>query len=39
MNYDEISIMLKALADPKRLKIIDILSCGSFVCLRYLRSL
>ena len=29
MNYDEMSVMLKALADPKRLKIIDILSCGS----------
>lgn len=29
MNYDEMSVMLKALADPKRLNIIDILSCGS----------
>ncbi|MDT2424077.1 metalloregulator ArsR/SmtB family transcription factor, partial [Enterococcus avium] len=29
MNYDELSVMLKALADPKRLKIIDLLSCGS----------
>ncbi|EAD4324360.1 ArsR family transcriptional regulator [Listeria monocytogenes] len=29
MNYDEMSVMLKALADPKRLKIIDMLSCGS----------
>ncbi|MBO0454620.1 MULTISPECIES: ArsR/SmtB family transcription factor [Enterococcus] len=29
MNYEEMSVMLKALADPKRLKIIDLLSCGS----------
>ena len=29
MDYEKISIILKALADPKRLKIIDILSCGS----------
>lgn len=29
MNYDEMSVMLKALADPKRLKTIDLLSCGS----------
>lgn len=29
MNYDEMSAMLKALANPNRLKIIDILSCGS----------
>ena len=30
MNYDEMSVMLKStLLDPKRLKIIDILSCGS----------
>lgn len=29
MNYDEMSKTLKALADPKRLKIVDLLSCGS----------
>ncbi|GGI66555.1 ArsR/SmtB family transcription factor [Enterococcus alcedinis] len=29
MNYEELSVMLKALANPKRLKIIDLLSCGS----------
>lgn len=29
MNYEEMSVILKALADPKRLKIIDLLSCGS----------
>lgn len=29
MNYEELSLILKALADPKRLKIIDLLSCGS----------
>ncbi|MDU5337190.1 metalloregulator ArsR/SmtB family transcription factor [Enterococcus sp.] len=29
MNYEEMSKTLKALADPKRLKIIDLLSCGS----------
>lgn len=29
MNYSELSLMLKAIADPKRLKIIDLLSCGS----------
>lgn len=27
-NYEEVSKLLKALADPNRLKIIDILSCG-----------
>lgn len=27
-NYEETSKILKALADPNRLKIIDILSCG-----------
>lgn len=27
-NYEETSKVLKALADPNRLKIIDILSCG-----------
>lgn len=27
-NYEDISKILKALADPNRLKIIDILSCG-----------
>lgn len=29
MTYEEMATMLKALADPKRLKIIDLLSCGS----------
>lgn len=29
MNYEDMSKTLKALADPKRLKIIDLLSCGS----------
>ena len=29
MNYDEMSKTLKALADPKRLKIVELLSCGS----------
>lgn len=29
MNYEEISLMMKALADPSRMKIVDILSCGS----------
>lgn len=29
MNYSEVSVMLKALADPQRLKIVDLLSCGS----------
>lgn len=29
MNYEEISIILKAMADPNRIKIINLLSCGS----------
>ena len=29
MNYVELSVMLKALADPNRLKIVDLLSNGS----------
>lgn len=29
MNYDETSCVLKAMADPKRLKIIDLLSNGT----------
>lgn len=29
MNYDRISATLKAMADPKRMKIIDLLSSGS----------
>ncbi|MGX7204646.1 ArsR/SmtB family transcription factor [Enterococcus pingfangensis] len=29
MNYTEMTKLLKALADPNRLKIIDLLSCGS----------
>ena len=29
MNYDETSYVLKAMADPKRLKIIDLLSNGT----------
>lgn len=28
LNYEESSRVLKALADPNRLKIVDILSCG-----------
>lgn len=28
LNYEENSIVIKALADPSRLQIIDILSCG-----------
>lgn len=28
MNYEESSKIIKAIADPNRLKIIDILSCG-----------
>lgn len=29
MDYEKMSLMLKALADPNRMKIVDILSCGS----------
>lgn len=29
MNYEKIALILKALADSKRLKIVDILSCGT----------
>ena len=29
MNYENYGQMLKAMADPNRLKIIDLLSCGS----------
>lgn len=29
MEYDKLSLTLKAMADPKRMKIIDLLSCGS----------
>lgn len=29
MDYEKTSQVLKALADPKRMKIIDLLSCGS----------
>lgn len=29
MNYEELSTVLKAISDPKRIKIIDLLSCGS----------
>lgn len=29
MNYEKLSLVLKAMADPKRMKIIDLLSCGS----------
>lgn len=29
MDYEAISKILKAMADPKRMKIIDLLSCGS----------
>ena len=29
MNYEETALILKAIADSKRLKIIDLLSCGS----------
>ncbi|MBU5362038.1 metalloregulator ArsR/SmtB family transcription factor [Enterococcus raffinosus] len=36
MDYDELSQMLKALADPKRLKIIDLLSCGSLCACKIL---
>lgn len=28
MNYEQIAMQLKAMADPKRVKIIDLLSCG-----------
>lgn len=29
MDYEELSKVLKAISDPKRMKIIDLLSCGS----------
>jgi ArsR family transcriptional regulator len=29
VDYERISLQLKAMADPKRMKIIDLLSCGS----------
>jgi len=29
MDYEKTALLLKALADPNRLKIVDILSCGS----------
>ncbi len=29
MNYDELAKTLKALSDPNRVKIVDILSCGT----------
>lgn len=29
MNYEKTSLLLKAMADPKRMKIVDLLSCGS----------
>lgn len=28
MRYEEISVMMKAIAEPNRMKIVDILSCG-----------
>lgn len=28
MDYEKMSVMMKAMADPNRMKIIDILSCG-----------
>lgn len=28
MNYEELAKILKAMADPSRLKIVDLLSCG-----------
>lgn len=29
MNYESLSLILKSLADPNRMKIVDVLSCGS----------
>lgn len=29
MNYEKLSVVMKAMAHPSRMKIIDILSCGS----------
>lgn len=29
MNYESLSLVLKSLADPNRMKIVDVLSCGS----------
>lgn len=29
MDYEKVSLVLKAISDPKRIKIIDLLSCGS----------
>lgn len=29
MDYDKVAQVLKAMADPKRVKIIDLLSCGT----------
>ncbi len=31
--YTETAKILKALSDPKRLRIVDMLSCGGTVCL------
>lgn len=35
MNYESLSLVLKSLADPNHMKIIDLLSCGS-LCKCYL---
>ncbi|MEG0078196.1 ArsR/SmtB family transcription factor [Enterococcus sp.] len=37
MNYDEMAGILKALADPKRLKIIDLLTGGSLCACEILK--
>lgn len=37
MNYDEMAVILKALADPKRLKIIDLLTDGSLCACELLK--
>ena len=29
MNYESLSLVLKSLANPNRMKIVDVLSCGS----------
>lgn len=29
MDYERMTLILKAIADPKRMKIVDLLSCGS----------
>ena len=38
-NYDEMALIIKALSDPNRLMIVDMLSCGELCACKILESL